>query len=148
MAYIDAYLGMFRAIAEDAAGLRRPGSAALDLAWLAAGRTDGFFELGLQEWDMAAGTLLITEAGGLVGDVAGGHNHLTGATWWPAPQGVQGPAAEDQAAPHRQPQARLSRAHTRRLLSGRPGGVPLWPRPRSNHGWLSRLKPLLPGRAT
>ena len=45
-------------------------------AWVAAGRMDGFFELGLQEWDMAAGTLLITEAGGLVGDVAGGHSHL------------------------------------------------------------------------
>ena len=43
---------------------------------MAAGRLDGFFELGLQEWDMAAGTLLITEAGGLVGDVAGGHSHL------------------------------------------------------------------------
>ncbi|MFP1682315.1 inositol-1-monophosphatase [Alloalcanivorax sp. C16-1] len=77
MAYLDAYMGMFRAIAEDAAGLRRPGAAALDLAWLAAGRTDGFFELGLQEWDMAAGTLLITEAGGLVGDLVGGHNHLS-----------------------------------------------------------------------
>ncbi|NQY83867.1 MAG: inositol monophosphatase, partial [Alcanivorax sp.] len=76
MAYMDAYMGMFRAVAESTAGLRRPGAAALDLAWVAAGRLDGFFELGLQEWDMAAGTLLITEAGGLVGDVAGGHSHL------------------------------------------------------------------------
>jgi len=76
LAYMDAYMGMFRAVAESTAGLRRPGAAALDLAWVAAGRLDGFFELGLQEWDMAAGTLLITEAGGLVGDVAGGHGHF------------------------------------------------------------------------
>lgn len=72
-----AYLAMMADIMPRTAGLRRPGAAALDLAWLAAGRTDGFFELGLQEWDMAAGTLLITEAGGLVGDLAGGHNHLS-----------------------------------------------------------------------
>ena len=58
------------------AGLRRPGSAALDLAWLAAGRLDGFFEFGLSEWDLAAGALLITEAGGLVGDLSGGHKFL------------------------------------------------------------------------
>lgn len=76
LAHIDAYLEMFRAIAGSAAGLRRPGAAALDLAWVAAGRLDGFFELGLQEWDIAAGSLLITEAGGLVGDFAGGHTHL------------------------------------------------------------------------
>ncbi len=58
------------------AGLRRPGSAALGLAWLEAGRLDGFFEFGLAEWDMAAGVLLITEAGGLVGDLSGGHKYL------------------------------------------------------------------------
>lgn len=74
--HMDAYLGMFRAVAESTAGLRRPGAAALDLAWVAAGRLDGFFEFGLQEWDLAAGTLLITEAGGLVGDLNGGHSHL------------------------------------------------------------------------
>ena len=74
--HLDAYMAMFRALVGESAGLRRPGAAALDLAWLAAGRTDGFFELGLQEWDMAAGVLLITEAGGLVGDLTGGHNHL------------------------------------------------------------------------
>jgi len=54
-----------------AAGVRRPGAAALDLAWVAAGRTDGFWELGLSPWDMAAGALLVREAGGLVGDLAG-----------------------------------------------------------------------------
>src|SRR5690606_17268021 len=63
--YVDAYLNMMRDIMSQTAGLRRPGSAALDLAWLAAGRLDGFWEMGLQEWDMAAGVLLITEAGGL-----------------------------------------------------------------------------------
>jgi fructose-1,6-bisphosphatase/inositol monophosphatase family enzyme len=51
--------------------MRRPGAAALDLAWVACGRMDGFWELGLSPWDMAAGSLLITEAGGLVGDLSG-----------------------------------------------------------------------------
>ena len=53
------------------AGLRRPGAAALDLAYVAAGFSDGFFETGLHPWDMAAGALLITEAGGLVGNFTG-----------------------------------------------------------------------------
>jgi myo-inositol-1(or 4)-monophosphatase len=53
------------------AGLRRPGAAALDLAYVAAGYTDGFFETGLQPWDVAAGSLLVTEAGGLVGNFTG-----------------------------------------------------------------------------
>jgi myo-inositol-1(or 4)-monophosphatase len=53
------------------AGIRRPGAASLDLAYVAAGRTEGFWELGLSPWDMAAGALLITEAGGLVGDLRG-----------------------------------------------------------------------------
>ena len=53
------------------AGLRRPGAAALDLAYVAAGYTDGFFEKGLQPWDVAAGSLLVTEAGGLVGNFSG-----------------------------------------------------------------------------
>jgi myo-inositol-1(or 4)-monophosphatase len=53
------------------AGIRRPGAAALDLAYVAAGYCDGFFERGLQPWDMAAGSLLVTEAGGLVGNFTG-----------------------------------------------------------------------------
>jgi myo-inositol-1(or 4)-monophosphatase len=53
------------------AGLRRPGAAALDLAYVAAGFTDGFFETGLSPWDVAAGSLLVTEAGGLVGNFTG-----------------------------------------------------------------------------
>jgi myo-inositol-1(or 4)-monophosphatase len=58
------------------AGLRRPGAAALDLAFVAAGLTDGFFETGLQPWDVAAGSLLVTEAGGLVGNFTGESNFL------------------------------------------------------------------------
>lgn len=69
---LDAYLGMFRALIKDTAGIRRPGSAALDLAYVAAGRLDGFWELGLSEWDFAAGALLVKEAGGTVSDINGG----------------------------------------------------------------------------
>ncbi len=57
-------------------GVRRPGSAALDLAYLAAGRIDGFWELGLSRWDIAAGALLIREAGGIIGDFHGGEDYL------------------------------------------------------------------------
>jgi myo-inositol-1(or 4)-monophosphatase len=67
---------MFRALFPQTAGIRRAGSAALDLAYIAAGRLDGFWEIGLKEWDMAAGVLLIQEAGGLSGDFSGGHNYL------------------------------------------------------------------------
>jgi len=74
--HLDAYLGMFKALFPMTSGIRRAGSAALDLAWVAAGRMDGFWEIGLQPWDMAAGSLLIQEAGGLVGDFSGGGDHL------------------------------------------------------------------------
>ncbi|MCX7173125.1 MAG: inositol monophosphatase family protein [Proteobacteria bacterium] len=74
--HIDAYLAIFRELAQKTAGLRRPGAATLDLAWVAAGRLDGFWEFGLSPWDMAAGALLITEAGGLVGDLTGEPNYL------------------------------------------------------------------------
>ena len=57
--------------------MRRPGAAAIDLAWVAAGRFDGVWELGLSPWDIAAGALLIQEAGGLVSDLAGDTNYLT-----------------------------------------------------------------------
>ena len=66
--------------------MRRPGAAALDLAWVACGRLDGFWEFGLSPWDMAAGTLLITEAGGLVADLAGESRYLDSATSSPAPE--------------------------------------------------------------
>ncbi|WP_144326499.1 inositol monophosphatase family protein [Tepidimonas aquatica] len=65
------YLKMFGDMLPRVAGVRRPGSAALDLAYVAAGFTDGFFELGLSPWDVAAGALLVTEAGGLVGNFTG-----------------------------------------------------------------------------
>ena len=74
--HADAYMAIFRDLTQKTAGLRRPGSAAIDLAWVACGRTDGFFEFGLSPWDMAAGTLLISEAGGLVGDLSGETNYL------------------------------------------------------------------------
>ncbi len=74
--HMDAYLGMFREIAQKTAGIRRPGSAALDLAYTAAGRFDGFWEIGLNPWDIAAGTLLVQEAGGLVGDFLGEQTYM------------------------------------------------------------------------
>jgi len=65
------YLRMMTDLMPKTAGLRRPGAAALDLAYVAAGYTDGFFETGLQPWDVAAGSLMVTEAGGLVGNFTG-----------------------------------------------------------------------------
>lgn len=65
------YLKMFEAVAPHCAGMRRPGSAALDLCYVAAGWYDGFFETGLNPWDVAAGSLMITEAGGLIGNFTG-----------------------------------------------------------------------------
>jgi len=58
------------------AGVRRPGAAALDLAYVAAGHLDGFWEMGLSPWDIAAGGLLVTEAGGLIGDFEGNENYM------------------------------------------------------------------------
>jgi myo-inositol-1(or 4)-monophosphatase len=74
--HIDCYLRTFKAFTEMTAGIRRAGSAALDLAYVAAGRLDGFWEFGLKKWDMAAGALLIQEAGGLVGDLSGGNEYM------------------------------------------------------------------------
>lgn len=73
---IDQYLKMFKIMSQSCAGLRRPGSAALDLAYVAAGRLDGFFEKGLKPWDLAAGSLLITESGGIVGTFEGESDYL------------------------------------------------------------------------
>ncbi len=70
------YLAMMGDVMQRTAGLRRPGAAALDLAYVAAGFTDGFFETGLQPWDVAAGSLLVTEAGGLIGNFSGDANFL------------------------------------------------------------------------
>lgn len=76
-ASFDAYLDMFKKLSQDTAGIRRAGSAALDLAYVAAGRYDGFWEFGLHTWDVAAGALLVSEAGGLISDFSGNDKHLT-----------------------------------------------------------------------
>ena len=65
------YMNMMADVMQRTAGMRRPGAAALDLAYVAAGFTDGFFETGLKPWDVAAGSLLVTEAGGLIGNFTG-----------------------------------------------------------------------------
>ncbi len=66
---LDAYLPLLKAVMQNTSGVRRPGAAALDLAYVAAGRLDGFWEQGLQPWDVAAGALLIREAGGKITDL-------------------------------------------------------------------------------
>ncbi|NRF67647.1 inositol monophosphatase [Aquincola sp. S2] len=70
------YVKMFETVMQACAGVRRPGAAALDLCYVAAGWYDGFFETGLNPWDMAAGSLMITEAGGLVGNFTGEADYL------------------------------------------------------------------------
>jgi len=74
--HLDDYLRMFRNVTMAASGIRRPGAAALDLAWVACGRIDAFWEIGLSPWDMAAGALLVREAGGLIGDLDGNDGYL------------------------------------------------------------------------
>ena len=76
--YLDTYLAMMRAMIMHTAGIRRPGAAALDLAYVAAGFYDGFWEVGLNPWDVAAGSLLVQEAGGLIGDLSGEGDYLHG----------------------------------------------------------------------
>ena len=73
---VDQYVRQFRSIITSTAGLRRAGAAALDLAYVACGRLDAFWELGLSPWDMAAGALMIQEAGGLVADLSGEDGYL------------------------------------------------------------------------
>jgi myo-inositol-1(or 4)-monophosphatase len=73
---IDRYMRMFAEVMKSTVGMRRPGAAALDLAYVAAGYYDGFFEVGLNPWDVAAGSLLVLEAGGLVGNFRGEADYL------------------------------------------------------------------------
>jgi myo-inositol-1(or 4)-monophosphatase len=73
---LDDYLRIFKYFMTRTSGIRRPGSAALDLCYLACGRYDGFWELNLNPWDMAAGTLIIEEAGGRITDFSGGDHFL------------------------------------------------------------------------
>lgn len=74
--HLPAYIKSLEDVASKTAGVRRAGAASLDLAYVAAGRLDGFWEIGLQEWDIAAGALIVLEAGGLVGDFQGGNSYL------------------------------------------------------------------------
>ncbi len=74
---IDLYLAAFKKVFEKVSDIRRAGSAAIDLAYVAAGRFEGFFELKLSPWDIAAGSLLIMEAGGTITDFGGGSDYLS-----------------------------------------------------------------------
>ncbi len=73
---LDPYLKVFQNVLYKVSDLRRAGAAALDLAYLAAGRCEGFFEIGLSPWDIAAGSLIIEEAGGIITDFSGGSDYL------------------------------------------------------------------------
>ncbi len=74
--HADAYFGIFKELMQKTSGIRRPGAASLDLAYVACGRLDGFWEFGLAPWDIAGGALLISEAGGLIGDLSGNDSYL------------------------------------------------------------------------
>ena len=76
--WIDPYLAVFRQLIQNTRGIRRCGAAAVDLAYVAAGRFDGFYEYSLSAWDMAAGVIIIQEAGGKVSDFSGGDDYLFG----------------------------------------------------------------------
>lgn len=73
---VDLWVAIFRELAKRTAGVRRPGSAALDLAYVACGRFDGFWEAGLEIWDTAAGALLVQESGGIISDFQGNNKYL------------------------------------------------------------------------
>ncbi|QHG92584.1 inositol monophosphatase [Coxiella endosymbiont of Amblyomma sculptum] len=77
-ALLQTYIKSFKAILPKAVGIRRSGSAALDLAYVASGRLDGCWEIGLKPWDMAAGVLLVVESGGFIGDLRGKENYMEG----------------------------------------------------------------------
>ena len=88
------YLRMLEAVMGNTAGVRRMGAAALDLAYLAAGRFDGFFELGLSRWDMAAGIVIVREAGGFISEVDGGRNPLASGSILASNDRLRGPLSE------------------------------------------------------
>jgi myo-inositol-1(or 4)-monophosphatase len=85
---VDPFIASLRGICAVSAGIRRVGSAALDLCWTAAGRADGFWEPGLSPWDIAAGSLILTEAGGVVTDFSGKADYLTNGDVLAAPAGA------------------------------------------------------------
>ena len=73
---LEPYLSMLGKVVKNTTGVRRPGAAALDLCYVACGRFDAFWETGLQPWDLAAGTLIIREAGGIISALDGAENHM------------------------------------------------------------------------
>lgn len=73
---VAAYAWMLTRVLQETAGVRRPGAACIDLAWLAAGRYDGFWEFGLNVWDIAAGSLILREAGGMISELEGNGDYL------------------------------------------------------------------------
>ena len=75
---LDGYIGIFKELIENSRGVRRLGSAAADLCYVAAGRMDGFYEYGLNPWDVAAGALILKQAGGKITDFTGGDRYLYG----------------------------------------------------------------------
>ena len=75
---IDPYLEIIKTFLKETHGIRRLGSAATDLAYVACGRLDGFFEYNLNSWDVAAGSFIVEQAGGKVTDFRGGDNHIFG----------------------------------------------------------------------
>ncbi len=78
--HFDEYMLLIKQIAKKTSGIRRPGSASIDLCWMACGRYDAFFEFGLHPWDISAGSLIVKEAGGTVKDTKGGNDFLYGRT--------------------------------------------------------------------
>ena len=90
LGHLDEYLAGFRLLLQQASGVRRDGSAALDLCYVAAGRYDGFWEMGLSPWDVAAGSLIVQCAGGRVSDYANGSNWLEGEEIVAATTGIHG----------------------------------------------------------
>ncbi|HVN33633.1 MAG TPA: inositol monophosphatase family protein [Casimicrobiaceae bacterium] len=95
---LPAYLPIFNALVKTCAGVRRAGAGALDLAYVAAGRLDGFFVMSQNAWDIAAGALIVTEAGGRVGDFAGGKDFLRSTDVIAAAPGLFSPLRETIAA--------------------------------------------------
>jgi len=76
LGHLEEYVQIFKRLTQQTAGVRRPGAASLDLAYVAAGRLDGFWEIGLSPWDIAGGSLLVIEAGGMIGEMYGGGDYL------------------------------------------------------------------------
>lgn len=124
--HLDDYLRMFKVVTQRAAAVRRPGAAALDLAYVACGRYDAFFEFGLSAWDVAAGSLLITEAGGLVGNFSGDPDYIFSGQVVCAPPklftamlNLLLPRPAAQAAPEAEPAAQARLAPTARTSPAR-----------------------------